>query len=107
MDAKTRHRNYEFEHLVNSFIFTGASVGDRGLVSTENLEELERNGFDWILALKKRRNREVSDLLLGGRQLIFCRESEDLKWSEVIGGDGIRYIVCRNPVVAEEQTSAI
>jgi transposase len=78
-------------------------VGDRGLVSAENLEELEHNGFDSILALKKRRNRQVKDLLLGRGPLILCRESEDLEWREVIGGDGIRYIVCRNPVVAGEQ----
>jgi len=78
-------------------------VGDRGLVSPENLEELERNGFDSILALKKRRNKEVRNLLLGKGPLILCRESEDLEWREVMGEDGIRYIVCRNPVVAEEQ----
>jgi transposase len=78
-------------------------VGDRGLVSTENLEELERNGFDSILALKKRRNNEVRDLLLRRGPLIMCRESEDLEWREVMGDDGTRYIVCRNPVVAREQ----
>jgi len=78
-------------------------VGDRGLVSTENLEELERNGFDSILALKKRRNKEVRDLLLGRGPLIMCRESEDLEWREVMGEDGTRYIVCRNPIVAREQ----
>jgi len=78
-------------------------VGDRGLVSTENLKELERNGFDSILALKKRRNKEVRDLLLGRGPLILCRESEDLEWREVMGEGGIRYVVCRNPVVAREQ----
>jgi hypothetical protein len=77
-------------------------VGDRGLVSSENLEELERNGFDSILALKRRRNREVRNLLLGRGPLILCRESEDLEWREIIGEDGIRYIVCRNPLVAED-----
>ena len=78
-------------------------VGDRGLVSTENLEDLERNGFDSILALKKRRNKEVRELLLGRGPLIFCRESEDLEWREMMGEEKTRSIVCRNPIVAEEQ----
>jgi transposase len=84
---------------INRCIF----VGDRGLVTTENLEELERNGFDSILALKKRRNKRVRELLLGRAPLILCRESEDLEWCEVIGEDGIRYIICRNPVVDRDR----
>ena len=84
---------------INRCIF----VGDRGLVTKENLKELEGNGFDSILALKRRRNKQVRELLLGRGPLILCRESEDLEWREVIGGDGIRYIICRNPHVAKEQ----
>ena len=67
---------------INRCIF----VGDRGLVTKENLKELEGNGFDSILALKRRRNNQVRGLLLGRGPLILCRESEDLEWREVIEG---------------------
>jgi transposase len=78
-------------------------VGDRGMVSRENLAELEQKGFDSILALKKRRNKEVKKLLLQSGPLMFCRESVELEWCEVAGNDGIRYLVCRNPVSVEGQ----
>lgn len=78
-------------------------VGDRGLISTENLEALEAEQFDSILGLKKRRNREVQRLLMGSRPLIYCIESEDLWWREVQGDDGVRYVICYNPGVGQEQ----
>ena len=78
-------------------------VGDRGLVTVENLEELERNGFESILALRKRRNRLVKRLLFGQGPLIYCHEAKDLQYREMRDDKGIRYVVCRNPEVAEEQ----
>lgn len=78
-------------------------VGDRGLVSVENLKELEMHGFDSILALKKRRDRLVKKLLIERGPLIYCHISEVLQYREVRDDQGIRYVVCRNPVVAEEQ----
>jgi transposase len=79
-------------------------VGDRGLVSRENLKELEeKKEFESILALKRRRNREVKSILLRNRPLIFCRESEEFEWVETKGNNGIRYIICRNPSVEVEQ----
>lgn len=80
-------------------------VGDRGLVSVENLKELEMHGFDSILALKKRRNRLVKKLLIERGPLIYCHCSEVLQYREVRDDQGIRYVVCRNPVVAEQQRS--
>jgi transposase len=78
-------------------------VGDRGLVTMENLEALEREGFESILALKKRRNRLVKKLLLAEGALIYCHEAEELQYREMRDDQGIRYVVCRNPIVAEEQ----
>lgn len=49
-------------------------VGDRGLVTKENLEVLEKyEGFESILALRKRRNKEVKEIMLGKGALIYCR----------------------------------
>lgn len=88
-------QQFEIEHCI--------FVGDRGMVSKENLEELEEKGFDSILALKKRRNNQVKSILLDNGPLIFCRESDQLEWCEIVGDDEIRYIVCRNPIAAAEQ----
>ncbi|MBT9147641.1 MAG: hypothetical protein DDT32_01403 [Syntrophomonadaceae bacterium] len=79
-------------------------VGDRGLVSKENLEVLDKyEEFESILALRKRRNKEVKEIMLGKEPLIYCRIDEDLEYREVEGRDGLRYIVCRNPEIAKEQ----
>lgn len=77
-------------------------VGDRGLISKENLEELEKQDFESILALRKRRNREVKKVLKEGAP-IYCRTSEQLEYREVKKEDGLRYILCRNPEVAISQ----
>ncbi|MBT9148228.1 MAG: hypothetical protein DDT32_01998 [Syntrophomonadaceae bacterium] len=78
-------------------------VGDRGLVTKENLEEIERHGFDSILALRKRRNAEVKEIVLDATPHVYCIEGKELWWREVRNAEGIRYIVCRNPEVAEGQ----
>jgi len=85
---------------INRCIF----VGDRGLISRENLKELEdEKEFESILALKRRRNKEVKEILFKNRPLIFCRESEEFEWVETKGDNGIRYIICRNPSIEIEQ----
>ena len=86
---------------INRCIF----IGDRGLISRENLKELEdEKKFESILALKRRRDKEVSKILFNkGRPLLFCRESEEFEWMETKGEDGIRYIICHNPSVEVEQ----
>ncbi|MEA3421779.1 MAG: IS1634 family transposase, partial [Acidobacteriota bacterium] len=78
-------------------------VGDRGMISPENLGELEAHGFESILALKKRRNNEVKEILLGPEPLIYCRLNKELEYREVKGENGLRYIVCHNPEVGKEQ----
>lgn len=77
-------------------------VGDRGLISKENLEELENQEFESILALRKRRNLEVKKVLKEGAP-IYCRLNEQLEYREVKKEDGLRYILCRNPQVAISQ----
>lgn len=77
-------------------------VGDRGLVTKENLEEIERHGFANILALRKRRNTEVKEVLDSAPH-VYCIEDKGLWWREVKSAQGIRYIVCKNPEVAELQ----
>ncbi|MFQ6115789.1 MAG: IS1634 family transposase [bacterium] len=78
-------------------------VGDRGLVSPENLKELEAHGFESILALKKRRNNEVKEILLEVEPSVYCRLNNELEYREVKGENGVRYIVCHNPEVGMEQ----
>jgi transposase len=78
-------------------------VGDRGLVTKANLEEIEKEGFDSILALKKRRNAEVKGIVLDTAPYVYCIEGKELWWREIKTAVGTRYIVCRNPEVAEIQ----
>lgn len=79
-------------------------VGDRGLVTKENLKILdEYEGFESILALRRRRNKEVKEIMLGKGHLSYCRIKDDLEYKEVLDGNGLRYIVCRNPKIAKEQ----
>ncbi len=78
-------------------------VGDRGLVTKENLEEIERHGFDSIIALRKRRNAEVKEIVLDATPYVYCIEGKELWRREVKTAAGIRYIVCRNPEIAELQ----
>lgn len=79
-------------------------VGDRGLVTKENLKVLEEyEDFESILALRKRRNKEVKEIMLTKVPLTYCRFNDNLEYREVSGKDGLRYIVCRNPGMAKEQ----
>jgi len=82
-------------------------VGDRGLISKENLEVLERDenysGFESILSLRRRRNKEVKEILLTKAPLIYHRLNDNLEYREVWGKDGLRYIICRNLEISQEQ----
>lgn len=78
-------------------------VGDRGLITKENLQEIEDNGLESIFAMRKRRDKEVEEIVLGCSSRIWCIEDKELWWQEVRSADGIRYIICRNPEVAVKQ----
>ncbi|NTV19432.1 MAG: IS1634 family transposase [Bacteroidales bacterium] len=94
--VKCALENLKRKYKINKCIF----VGDRGLVTDENLNELEKHGFESIFALRRRRNEEVNKLLMLKR--IYCIEKANLYWYEAKEGD-IRYIVCKNPKMAELQ----
>jgi transposase len=75
-------------------------VCDKGMVSESNLEELEKEGMDFIVGVRLRNVKEVKDEVLskGGRY----REVEDnLRVKEVFLGEK-RYIVCVNPEEARK-----
>jgi transposase len=79
-------------------------VGDRGLVSHENLETLERyEGFESILALRKRRNKEIKEMMVEKGPLVYCRAEKNLEYVDIGGKGNLRYIVCRNPEIEREQ----
>lgn len=70
-------------------------VGDRGMVSDENLRWLQSQEVHYIVGAPMRRSKEVRDgvLATAGR---YQEVSESLHLKEV-GADGVRYIICYNP----------
>ena len=78
-------------------------VGDRGLITKENLQEIESKGLESIFAMRKRRDKEAEEIVIESSSRIWCIEDKGLWWQEVRGADGVRYIVCRNAEVAEQQ----
>ena len=78
-------------------------VCDRGLISRENLDELDEVGFPYIISLRPRNNEEAQALYqktLAG----FRADSslKDLLIKETKEGE-IRYIQCHNPEMAKEK----
>lgn len=81
--------------LIRRVIF----VGDRGMVSTKLLEELDRQHIDYIAGVRMRKAKAVEDILkVGGR---YKTVSDNLKVKEVWSEDASRYIICYNPIEAE------
>jgi len=97
-------------------------VGDRGVMTRDNLEALQAAGFRYILGYHKR-NRLVSDLLLdryrdlgsyqelGKKGLRYLEVPADVveadpEFPEQEKGPGVRYILCYNPERAEEDASS-
>ena len=71
-------------------------VGDRGMIKSEQVEELGAHGFHYITAITKP---QIETLLKGG---LIQMDLFDQGLAEVTGVDGIRYVLRRNPVRAEE-----
>jgi transposase len=71
-------------------------VGDRGMIKSEQVEDLGAHGFHYITAITKPR---IETLLNGGviRMGLF-----DRGLAEVAGAEAIRYVLRRNPARAEE-----
>ena len=74
-------------------------VGDRGMVSEDNLKWLHSQDVHSIVGAPMRRSKEVKDgvLATAGR---YQEISEDLHLKEV-QASGVRYIICYNPKEAE------
>ena len=80
-------------------------VGDAGLYSKANLEELAKGAGKYILATPIRRIKEIRDEVLShpGR---YAEIAPNLRAKEVVIGDGERrrrYILCLNGEEAERQ----
>lgn len=79
---------------------------DRGMVSQGNLEALRGAGLSYIVAIRMRRDKGLTQAVLShpGR---YREVAENLKVKEVpVPGEEDRYILCYNPVGAEEDRRA-
>jgi hypothetical protein len=80
-------------------------VGDAGMVSEENLNNLGRGGGKYIVAVPTAREKEVANDVLP-RPGRFKKVADNLRVKEVQVGDGERrrrYVVCHNPLEEERQ----
>ena len=74
-------------------------VGDAGMVSQENLEQLSKSGGKYIVCMPMRRGAEVTRDVLQ-RPGRFQQVADNLRVKEVVVGEGERrrrYVVCHNP----------
>lgn len=71
-------------------------VGDRGMIKSNQIKELGEKGFHYITAITKP---QMEKLINDG---VFQLGLFEQTLAEVIGNEGIRYILRRNPVRAEE-----
>ena len=84
-------------------------VADRGLLSLDNIEELEKlrvcdgQPLEFILAVPGRRYAEFTDILQSFQEKVKNADSEVI--DETTWGD-LRLVIAHNPVTAKEQTLA-
>ncbi len=71
-------------------------VGDRGMIKSRQIEDLQGQGFHYITAITKP---QIEGLL---REGVLQMELFDEDVAEVTGSDGVRYILRRNPLRAKE-----
>lgn len=71
-------------------------VGDRGLVSEDNLAYLTQENYPFIVALRKRNLKEVEDLLRSASSTHYKIISDILHLKE-IQIDNMHYLICKNP----------
>jgi transposase len=71
-------------------------VGDRGMIKGQQIEDLAQHGFHYITAITKP---QIEKLL---RQGTFQMDLFDQAVAEVLADEGIRYVLRRNPVRAQE-----
>ena len=71
-------------------------VGDRGMLKSQQIEALAKQGFHYITAITKP---QVDKLLRTGT---FQMELFEQELAEVLADEGVRYVLRRNPVRAQE-----
>ncbi|MCS5696466.1 IS1634 family transposase [Desulfofundulus thermocisternus] len=78
-------------------------VGDRGMVSQDILEHLDKNHIEYIVGMRMRKVKDVGEVLKTGGRYRTVKENLKVKedWY-----DADRYIVCHNPVQAEHDKKA-
>jgi transposase len=78
-------------------------VGDKGMVSSENLKELSAAGYEYIVSIKLRRSKEADRLrgLVPERDQ-FTELKDNLLVHELPSSAGERYLACYNPIRAQE-----
>src|SRR5207247_4702147 len=71
-------------------------VGDRGMIKGQQVEDLAQHGFHYITAITKP---QIEKLLQQGTLQM---DLFDQELAEVLADEGIRYVLRRNPVRAQE-----
>jgi hypothetical protein len=71
-------------------------VGDRGMLKSQQVEDLVQHGFHYITAITKP---QIEKLLRTGT---FQMDLFDQELAEVLTDEGLRYVLRRNPVRAQE-----
>ncbi len=71
-------------------------VGDRGMIKGQQIEDLAQQGYHYITAITKP---QIEKLL---RQGTFQMDLFDQELAEVLADEGLRYVLRRNPVRAQE-----
>jgi transposase len=71
-------------------------VGDRGMIKGQQIEDLAQHGLHYITAITKP---QIEKLL---RQGTFQMDLFDQELAEVLADEGLRYVLRRNPVRAQE-----
>jgi len=71
-------------------------VGDRGMIKGQHIEDLAQQGYHYMTAITKP---QIEKLL---RQGTFQMDLFDQELAEVLADEGLRYVLRRNPVRAQE-----
>jgi Transposase DDE domain len=71
-------------------------VGDRGMIKSQQIADLAQQGFHYITAITKP---QIDKLLRTGT---FQMELFEQELAEVLADEGVRYVLRRNPVRAQE-----
>src|ERR671924_454865 len=75
-------------------------VGDRGMIKGQQIEDLATQGFHYITAITKP---QIEKLLRTGT---FQMDLFDQELAEVLADEGVRYVLRRNPMRAQEVREA-